>query len=70
MRKGQVCAKIDPRPYQTLVDQAQANLSVGKAQLEKDQANLAYAKVNYERNLGSQNPCGVTGRSRQCQECL
>ncbi|CCE03051.1 Efflux transporter, RND family, MFP subunit [Bradyrhizobium sp. STM 3809] len=47
---GQVCAKIDPRPYQTAVDQAKATLSVGKAQLLKDQAALAYAKISYERN--------------------
>ena len=50
VKTGQVCAKIDPRPYQTAVDQAKANLAVGKAQLQKDQAALAYAKVNYERN--------------------
>jgi HlyD family secretion protein len=50
VRTGQVCAKIDPRPYQTTVDQAKANLSVGKAQLQKDQAALSYAKSNYERN--------------------
>jgi len=50
VKKGQVCAKIDPRPYQTAVDQAKANLAVGKAQLQKDEAALVYAKVNYERN--------------------
>ncbi len=50
VKTGQVCAKIDPRPYQTGVDQTRANLAVGKAQLQKDQAALAYAKVNYERN--------------------
>lgn len=50
VKTGQVCAKIDPRPYQTAVDQAKANLAVGKAQLLKDQAALAYAKVNNERN--------------------
>ena len=44
VKQGQVCAKIDPRPYQTVVDQDQANLAVAKAQLEKDKANLAYAK--------------------------
>lgn len=48
--KGQLCAKIDPRPYQSVVDQDKANLLVAKAQLEKDKANLAYTKVNYERN--------------------
>jgi len=50
VKTGQVCAKIDPRPYQTTVDQAKANLAVGKAQLQKDQAALSYAKTNYERN--------------------
>ena len=28
--KGQICAKIDPRPYQTIVDQNKANLDVAK----------------------------------------
>ncbi len=50
VKKGQICAKIDPRPYETLVAQAKANLLVGKAQLQKDQANLSYTKTNYERN--------------------
>jgi HlyD family secretion protein len=47
--KGQVCAKIDPRPYQTVVDQNKANLAVAKAQLEKDKANLAYTKTALDR---------------------
>lgn len=47
--QGQVCANIDPRPYQTVVDQDQANLANAKAQLDKDQAGLAYAKVTDER---------------------
>ena len=50
VKKGQVCAKIDPRPYQTVVDQNKANLEVAKAQLEKDKASLAYARLTYERN--------------------
>jgi HlyD family secretion protein len=50
VKKNQICAKIDPRPYQTIVDQAKANLAVAKAQLEKDKANLAYAKLNNDRN--------------------
>jgi len=49
VKKGQVCAKIDPRPYQSAVDQAKANLAVAKAQLEKDKANLGYTKISYER---------------------
>jgi HlyD family secretion protein len=49
VKRGQSCAKLDPRPYQTQVDQARANLAVAKAQLEKDRASLAYAKAVYER---------------------
>ena len=66
VKKGQLCAKIDPRPYQTIVDQDKANLAAAKAQLEKDQANLAYAKVNYERNrlAGEQNSIAA-GHRRQ-----
>jgi len=51
VKEGQICAKIDPRPYQTVVDQNKANLAVAKAQLEKDKASLAYAKVTYDRNV-------------------
>jgi HlyD family secretion protein len=49
VKKGQVCAKIDPRPYQSVVDQSKANLAVAQAQLAKDKANLLYTKVRYER---------------------
>ncbi len=50
VKTGQNCAKIDPRPYQAVVDQAKANLAVAKAQLEKDKANLAYTDANNQRN--------------------
>jgi HlyD family secretion protein len=49
VKKGQVCARIDPRPYQAIVDQNKANLAVAKAQLEKDKANLAYTNTAFER---------------------
>ena len=49
VKRGQSCAKIDPRPYQSIVDQGKANLAVAKAQLEKDKASLNYAKVNLGR---------------------
>src|SRR5471032_659861 len=49
VKAGQVCAKIDPRPYQSLVDQAKANLDVAKAQLDKDKALLTYTKINVAR---------------------
>jgi HlyD family secretion protein len=50
VKEGQICAKIDPRPYQTVVDQNIANLGVAKAQRAKDKANLDYAQINYDRN--------------------
>ena len=49
VKKGQICAKIDPRPYQTIVDQDKALLAVAQAQFAKDKANLEYARVNSER---------------------
>ncbi|MDE3156634.1 MAG: efflux RND transporter periplasmic adaptor subunit [Acidobacteriota bacterium] len=54
VKKGQLCAKIDPRPYQMAVDQARANLAAAKAQLVKDQTNLTYAKLTYNRNIDLQ----------------
>lgn len=50
VHKGQACAKIDPKPYQVVVDQDQADLDVAKAQLVKDRANVVYTKINHERN--------------------
>lgn len=49
VKRGQTCAKIDPRPYQSIVDQGKASLAIAKAQLEKDKASLAYAKANVGR---------------------
>ena len=49
VERGQSCAKIDPRPLQTTVDQAKANLAVARAQLEKDKASLSYAKLTLDR---------------------
>jgi HlyD family secretion protein len=52
VKAGQLCAKIDPRPYQVVVDQDTANLANAQAQLRKDQASLAYAKISYTRDSG------------------
>jgi HlyD family secretion protein len=49
VRKGQLCAKIDPAPYQIVVDEDQADLATAKAQLAKDQANEVYTKVSNQR---------------------
>jgi multidrug efflux system membrane fusion protein len=42
VKKGDLLAVIDPRPYQVQLDQAQATLF-------KDQASLRDAQLNYER---------------------
>jgi HlyD family secretion protein len=47
---GQRCALIDPLPFQVVVDQDQADVTVAKAQLVKDRAALVVAKVTYERD--------------------
>jgi len=49
--KGQLIAKIDPSTYQVTVDIAHATLANSQAQLGKDEADLAYKKVTYERDL-------------------
>jgi HlyD family secretion protein len=41
VKAGQLCAKIDPRPYQIVVDQNRADLAAAEARLEKDKADLA-----------------------------
>ncbi len=50
VHKGQLCAKIDPRPYQTVVNQARADLANARAQIVKDRAQLAYASLSYRRD--------------------
>jgi HlyD family secretion protein len=49
VKRGQICARIDGRPYQSILDQAKANLAVARAQLEKDKASLEYAKLAFDR---------------------
>jgi HlyD family secretion protein len=51
VKAGQLCARIDPRPYQTIVDQETAALGTARAQLAKDQAALAFARVIYDRDV-------------------
>jgi HlyD family secretion protein len=50
VRAGQVCAKIDPRPYQATFDQYSAQLARDQAMLSKDRMDLA----RYQ-NLAAQN---------------
>ena len=49
VHKGQLCAKIDPAPYQIIVDQDQAQLTTARAQMAKDAANATYAAVSRQR---------------------
>jgi HlyD family secretion protein len=47
---GQLCAQIDPVPFQLIVDQDRAEVGTAEAQLKKDQAALAYAKIAFARD--------------------
>jgi HlyD family secretion protein len=47
---GQICATIDPVPFQLIVDQDKAMVGTAEAQLVKDQAALTYAKIALERD--------------------
>jgi len=50
VKAGQICSKIDPRPYQTVVDQGNADLAAAEDRLEKDKTDLAHAKAAFERH--------------------
>src|SRR5208337_2280445 len=50
VKAGQLIAKIDPRPFQVKVDESAATLANAQAQLGKDQADMAYKQVTFERN--------------------
>jgi cytochrome o ubiquinol oxidase subunit IV len=48
VKAGQLCAKIDPRPYQIAVDKSRAELAAAESRLEKAKADLARAKAAVE----------------------
>ena len=50
VKAGQLIAKIDPRPFTVKVHQGEAALGNAQAQLGKDQADLAYKKLTFERD--------------------
>jgi HlyD family secretion protein len=55
VKAGQVCAKIDPRPYQAALDQSSGQLQRDQAMLEKDRADLArYQKLAQENSIARQ----------------
>ncbi|HVR10029.1 MAG TPA: efflux RND transporter periplasmic adaptor subunit [Thermoanaerobaculia bacterium] len=47
---GQICATIDPLPFQLIVDQDRAEVGTAEAQLKKDRAAQVYAKIAFERD--------------------
>jgi HlyD family secretion protein len=50
VRKGQRVAKIDPAPFAVKVAGAEASLLTAKAQVQKDRADLALKRLQFERN--------------------
>jgi HlyD family secretion protein len=50
VKAGQLLAKIDPRPFAAQVALSRAALANARAQLQKDQANLAYQELTYHRD--------------------
>jgi multidrug efflux system membrane fusion protein len=57
VRKGDLLAVIDPRPFQVALDQAQANLF-------RDQAQLKDAQLNYERFKSLLNESGAMSQQQ------
>jgi RND family efflux transporter MFP subunit len=47
VKTGELCAKIDPRPYQIAVDRSKLDLQAAEARLEKDKVDLAQAKAAF-----------------------
>ena len=50
VKAGQVCAKIDARPYRLIVERGNVDLTLANGRLEKARAQLARAQAKYERS--------------------
>lgn len=50
VKKGDLLAELDQRPFQVILDQAKGNLAQAKGTLAKDQAALRDAQANYVRD--------------------
>lgn len=48
--RGQKVARIDPRPFQVKVQQAEASVANAEAKVAKSRADLALKQLGYERN--------------------
>jgi cytochrome o ubiquinol oxidase subunit IV len=53
VKAGQLCAKIDPRPYQTAVDRSVDALKSAEAQLQSDSTRRAEAQAALEKQQAS-----------------
>src|SRR5437773_4670561 len=49
VRKGQVIARLDPSLFQTQVEQARANLTRSKADVERNRVAVDDAQIKYKR---------------------
>jgi HlyD family secretion protein len=52
VKEGQLIAKIDAQPFELKLAESQALLENGRAALTKDEADMRYKKLLYERNRG------------------
>jgi RND family efflux transporter MFP subunit len=50
VKAGQLCAKIDPQPYQAVIDQNRSDLAQAETRFAEDKADLARAKAAFERH--------------------
>jgi len=60
--KGQLLAKIDPRPFQVKVDAAAADVDDARAKLQKDRADLELKRITLERTRKLSAP-GIVAQS-------
>ncbi len=65
VKAGQVCAKIDPRPYQAVLDQYSGQLLRDQAILEKDRADLARLRRHAAGNPFARQQVTGSGAYRQ-----
>ncbi|WOJ88957.1 heavy metal translocating P-type ATPase [Methylocapsa polymorpha] len=63
VKAGQLCAKIDPRPYQIAVEQEKANLAAAEARLEQSKAELGQARSVLDRNEAPAKRRGVSRKA-------
>ena len=68
VKTGQLCAKIDARPYQVIIERSKAALELGNGGLEKAKAQLARALAIYDRNQNLAKRGAVTAKALQVSQ--